>query len=104
MKTITLKQALDILEQAEAIIIVDCETVVFGSLDPDSEEFYEATWDDGGFHDYRLVLNAADNQSPKIDGNSLVFKEQDGLECRLKPLFSKQDLSPPATLPHERQL
>jgi hypothetical protein len=79
MKTITLKKAYQILEDASAVIIND-EVVLYPSLDrikeSDENEFLYFTWDDGGL-EYALYFNEGDNQEVKISGSSMFLYDTD---------------------------
>jgi hypothetical protein len=75
MKTITLKEAYQILEDASAVIIDD-DVVLYPSLDPISgdelNEFLFFRWDDGGL-EYTLKFLEGDNQEVKIVGSSMFL-------------------------------
>ena len=79
MKTITLKEAYQILEDASAVIIND-STLVYPSLDmiegSDENEFLYFTWDDEGL-EYSLTFDEGDNQEVKISGSSLFLYDTD---------------------------
>jgi len=75
MKTITLKEAFRILEDASAVIIND-DVVLYPSLDmiegSDENEFLFFRWDDGGL-EYALKFCEGDNQEVEVAGSSLFF-------------------------------
>jgi hypothetical protein len=79
MKTITLKEAYQILEDASAVIIND-STLVYPALDmiegSDENEFMYFKWDDEGL-EYSLTFNEGDNQEVKISGSSLFLYDTD---------------------------
>jgi hypothetical protein len=79
MKTITLKEAYRILEDASAVIIDD-DVVLYPSLDPISgdelNEFLFFRWDDGGL-EYTLAFNEEDNQEVKLVGSSMFLYDTD---------------------------
>ena len=75
MKTITLKEAYQILEDANAVII-DNDVVLYPSLEPISgdelNEFLFFRWDDGGL-EYTLKFLEGDNQEVKVVGSSMFL-------------------------------
>ena len=75
MKTITLKEAYQILEDASAVIIDD-DVVLYPSLwelqDDDTNEFLYFRWDDGGL-EYTLTFKEGDNQEVKVVGSSMFL-------------------------------
>jgi hypothetical protein len=79
MKTITLKEAYQILEDANAVII-DNDVVLYPSLqeleDDDTNEFLFFRWDDGGL-DYTLSFKEGDNQEVKVVGSSMFLYDID---------------------------
>jgi hypothetical protein len=79
MKTITLKEAYQILEDASAVIIND-STLVYPALsdleDSEENEFMYFTWDDEGL-EYALYFNEGDNQEVKISGSSMFLYDTD---------------------------
>jgi len=79
MKTITLKEAFRILEDASAVIIND-DAVLYPSLqeleEDDTNEFLYFRWDDGGL-EYTLTFNEGDNQEVKIVGSSMFLYDTD---------------------------
>jgi len=88
MKTITLKEAYSILEEASAIII-DGSVVTYPSLsdleDDDTNEFMYLTWDDEG-QVYELKFNEGDNQKIIIVGSSMFLHDtnSDGIEDHIQ--------------------
>ena len=79
MKTITLKEAYQILEDANAVII-DNDVVLYPSLweltDDETNEFLFFRWDDGGL-EYTLKFCEGDNQEVKIVGSSMFLHDTD---------------------------
>jgi hypothetical protein len=79
MKTITLKEAFRILEDASAVIIND-DVVLYPSLDmiegSDENEFLFFRWDDGGL-EYTLKFCEGDNQEVKLVGSSMFLYDTD---------------------------
>lgn len=79
MKTITLKEAYQILEDANAVII-DNDVVLYPSLDmiegSDENEFLFFRWDDGGL-EYTLTFKEGDNQEVKVVGSSMFLHDTD---------------------------
>ena len=79
MKTITLKEAYQILEDASAVIIND-DVVLYPSLDmiegSDENEFLFFRWDDGGL-EYTLKFCQGDNQEVKLVGSSMFLYDTD---------------------------
>jgi hypothetical protein len=75
MKTITLKEAYQILQDASATIIND-DVVLYPSLEAISgdkyNEFLYFGWDDGG-REYNLRFLERDNQEVEVEGSSLFF-------------------------------
>ena len=75
MKTITLKEAYHILEDASAVII-DNDVVLCPSLEPISgdelHEFLFFRWDDGWL-ELTLKFLEGDNQEVKISGSSMFL-------------------------------
>ncbi len=75
MKKITLKEAYQILEDANAIII-DNDVVLYPSLsdleDDDTNEFLFLRWDDGGL-EYTLKFLEGDNQEVNVVGSSMFL-------------------------------
>jgi len=79
MKTITIKEAYQILEDASAIIL-DGSVLVYPSLsnleDDDTNEFLYIQWDDEG-EGYNLKFNEGDNQEVTIIGSSMFLYDTD---------------------------
>jgi hypothetical protein len=79
MKTITLKEAYQILEDANAVII-DNDVVLYPSLwelrDDETNEFLFFRWDDGGL-EYTLTFKEGDNQEVKVVGSSMFLHDTD---------------------------
>jgi hypothetical protein len=79
MKTITLKEAFDILENASAVIIND-SVLVYPALseleDSDENEFLYFTWEDEGLS-YSLKFCEGDNMEVKISGSSMFLYDID---------------------------
>jgi hypothetical protein len=79
MKTITLQEAYQILEDASAVIIND-SIVLYPTLsgleDGEENEFLYFTWDDEGL-EYDLHFNEGDNQEVKVSGSSLFLYDTD---------------------------
>jgi hypothetical protein len=79
MKTITLKEAYNILQDASAIII-DGSVLVYPALsdleDDDTNEFLYIQWDDEG-EGYNLKFCEGDNQEVRIVGSSMFLYDTD---------------------------
>jgi hypothetical protein len=79
MKTITLKEAYQILEDANAVII-DNDVVLYPSLseleDDETNEFLYFQWEDEG-QGYNLKFNEGDNQEVKVVGSSMFLYDTD---------------------------
>jgi hypothetical protein len=79
MKTITLKEAFQILEDASAVIVNDY-VLVYPALtdleDSDENEFMYIAWDDEGLG-YDLKFCEGDNQEVKISGASMFLYDTD---------------------------
>lgn len=92
MKTITLKEAFQILEDASAII-VDDSILVYPSLseleDDELNEFMYLSWDDEGLG-YNVKFNEGENQEVKVSGSSIFLIDTDGEENQITILTTKQ--------------
>lgn len=93
MKTITLKEAHQILEDASAIIIDD-DVVLYPSLEPISgdelNEFLFLRWDDGGL-EYTLQFLEGDNQEVEVVGSSMfLYAEGDNEHTQITILTAKE--------------
>lgn len=92
MKTITLKEAFQILEDASAII-VDDSTLVYPSLseleDDELNEFMYLSWDDEGLG-YNVKFNEGENQEVKVSGSSIFLIDTDGEENQITILTTKE--------------
>lgn len=79
MKTITLKEAYQILQDASAIILDD-SVLVYPCLseleDDDTNEFLYIQWEDEG-EGYNLKFNEGDNQEVKVVGSSMFLYDTD---------------------------
>jgi hypothetical protein len=80
MKTITLKEAYQILEDASAIIIDD-NVLVYPALtglegSDDNEFLYIQWWDDEGLG-YELTFKEEDNQEVRVVGSSMFLYDYD---------------------------
>ena len=92
MKTITLKEAFQILEDASAII-VDDSILVYPSLseleDDELNEFMYLSWDDEGL-EYNVKFNEGENQEVKVSGSSIFLIDTDGEENQITILTTKE--------------
>jgi hypothetical protein len=94
MKTITLKEAYQILEDASAVIIDD-SVLVYPSLselqDDELNEFLYLSWEDEGLG-FDLHFNEGCNQEVKVSGSSmfLVDDDSDGEETQITILTTKE--------------
>ena len=79
MKTITLKEAYRILEDASAVIIDD--VVLYPSLweltDDETNEFLYLEWENDGGRLFTLKFNEGDNQEVKVVGSSMFLYDTD---------------------------
>ena len=79
MKTITLKEAYQILLDANAVII-DNDVVLYPSLweltDDETNEFLYFQWKNRG-REYNLKFNEGDNQEVKVVGSSMFLYDTD---------------------------
>jgi len=79
MKTITLKEAYQILEDSSAFIIND-HVLVYAGFDDltgsDENEFLYFSWDEEGL-EYSLKFCEGDNQEVKISGSSMFLYDTD---------------------------
>jgi hypothetical protein len=88
MKIITLKEAYQILEDANAVIIDD-NILVYPSLsklkDEGSNDFLYLSWDDRGLG-YELIFVEDDNQEVKVSGSSIFLRdlEEENEDSRTK--------------------
>ena len=80
MKTITLKEAYQILEDASAIILDD-SVLVYPALDmiegSDENEFLYLSWDDEDGQEYSLKFCEGENQEVKVVGSSMFLYDTD---------------------------
>jgi hypothetical protein len=80
MKTITLKEAYQILEDASAVIIDD-SVLVYPALDmiegSDENEFLYLSWDDEDGQEYSLKFCEGENQEVKVIGSSMFLYDTD---------------------------
>jgi hypothetical protein len=79
MKTITLTEAYEILQDSSAIIIDDgiltCAELT-NLKDDESNEFLNIEWDEEGLG-YNLQFNEGDNQEVKVSGSSIFLLDTD---------------------------
>lgn len=79
MKTISLKEAYQILEDSSAFIIND-SALVYGGFDDltgdEENEFLYFSWDEDGLG-YSLKFCEGDNQEVKISGSSMFLYDTD---------------------------
>ncbi len=79
MKTITLKEAYRILEDASAVITDD--VVLYPSLweltDDETNEFLYLEWENDGGRLFTLKFNEGDNQEVKVVGSSMFLYDTD---------------------------
>jgi hypothetical protein len=93
MKTITLKEAFQILEDSSAVVIND-HVLVYPALsdlqDDELNEFLYFAWDEEGL-EYELHFNEGDNQEVKVSGSSmfLVDEDSDGEDTQITILTTK---------------
>lgn len=73
--TITLEQAIRLLEDASGLII-DGDLIVYGEVwdDKDDETFLQITWDEGDGTE-TIRFNRSENQNPTLVGSSLFLSE-----------------------------
>ena len=81
MKTLTLKEAIHILEQCSAIIIDD-DIVTYPCVHADESMFLEISWDDG-HNSYGVTFHDADNQDITISGSSMFLIDSMGDENQI---------------------
>ena len=95
MKTITLKEAHQILKQSSAVII-DNGIVLFSHVsdlvDDDLNEFLQYEWRDDEGLEYNLVFCEGDNQEVKVSGSFMYLIDTDNgvEETQLTILTTKQ--------------
>ena len=80
MKTITLKEAIDILSQCSAVIIDN--VVTYPSLH-EHEEFLNLSWTDGEYNDFNESFYARDNENVIIVDSSMFLVDESGDEVQL---------------------
>lgn len=86
MKTISLKEAYDILENSSAVVIDD-NALMYAGLhdleDDDSNVFLTLSYtdDEGLIFEYNFA--EGDNQEIKVLGSSMFLEDIDGEECQL---------------------
>jgi len=88
MKTITLREAFEILENAAAVIIDDTVTypTLYDLIESDENEFLHIGWevDDLG---YTAIFQEGDNQFVKVSGSSLFMVDDRGEETQVSILI-----------------
>jgi hypothetical protein len=79
MKTITLKEAYNILQDASAVVVED-HVLVYPALSElegsDENEFLYIQWDDEG-EEYSLKFCEGENQEVKVSGSSIFLLDTD---------------------------
>lgn len=92
MKTITLKEAYSILEEASAVIIDD-NALTYPSIseieENDDNEFFYLSWEDEDGYIYDLVFREKDNKSIQISGSSMFLIDSEGEENQITILAPK---------------
>lgn len=92
MKTITLKEAYSILEEASAVIIDDNTLTypsLFGIEEDDDNEFLYLSWEDEDGYIYELFFREKDNKSIQISGSSMFLIDIEGEENQITILAPK---------------
>ena len=92
MKTITLEKAIELLENAAAIILPDeaGSPLMYPSVDKDEEEFLSISWADDEALDWGFVCLRGDNAEVEIRDNALVFVDEDKNEVKVQILVPQQ--------------
>lgn len=91
-KTISLKEAHQILEECSAVI-ADDNALTYPSLsdleDDDSNEFLYISWTDDEGLTYSAKFQEGENQSVKISGSSMFLIDNEGDEMQITILEPK---------------
>ena len=93
MKTITLEEAHQILDECSGVII-DNDVLVYPLLaeleHSDENEFLYLGWDDDQGLSYSIKFAEGENLSVKVSGSSMFLVDTEGDECQLTILEPKQ--------------
>jgi hypothetical protein len=92
MKTITLEEAYDILEECSAVI-VDSAVSYPGLADlsgDDYNEFLYINWQDDEYLNYAIRFTEGENRSIKVSGSSMFLVDHEGDETQITILEPKQ--------------
>jgi hypothetical protein len=80
MKTISLKEAYEILERFTTAVVIDDSVLVYPRLselkDSEDNEFLYLSWEDEGL-EYSLKFSEGKNQSVKVSGSSMFLNDDD---------------------------
>jgi hypothetical protein len=80
MKTISLKEAHEILERFTTAVVIDDSVLVYPRLselkDSEDNEFLYLSWEDEGL-EYSLKFSEGKNQSVKVSGSSMFLNDDD---------------------------
>jgi hypothetical protein len=80
MKTISLKEAHEILERFTTAVVIDDSVLVYPRLselkDSEDNEFLYLSWEDEGL-EYSLTFSEGKNQSVKVSGSSMFLHDDD---------------------------
>lgn len=88
MKTITLKEAFEILENCSAVVTEEHTVIYPGLADltgEDENEWLNISWTEDG-QDFVMIFNEQDNREVKVQGSSLFLVDNecaDGEEIQL---------------------
>lgn len=101
MTLITLDQAINLLEDASAIVLVDepgTPTIVYPSVNTNgkTEEFLSLTWGDEDGYEYSLKFNGSVNATVQIEDNCLLLIDSEGERSKIQILMPMDILSPVA--------
>lgn len=85
MKTITLNQAFNILQNCAAVV-TETHNVTYPNLDKltgeEENEFMALSWEEDGL-DYGVIFKEGNNQTVKVSGSSMFLEDNEGEEVQL---------------------
>jgi hypothetical protein len=88
MKTITLQEAINILQNSSAVLFD--HTLAFGHFGEEADEFFFEVSFEEGFQDFLFSFLEKDNQEVSVVGASIFLIDADGNEWEITPLFQKE--------------
>jgi hypothetical protein len=89
MKTITVKEACQIIKESAAIVLPENDgRLIYPGLCEDEDDWLLLTWDDEGL-DFNLRFD--DKANPRIDDDgSLILTDDNGDDIKLQMLVTKK--------------